>query len=74
VIVIEWLFNWPGLGRLTGWALVSALPPRRRLVPLPAEWRRPSPLRPLFLISDLFAAPVVRLADPRVRAEVVTHG
>jgi peptide/nickel transport system permease protein len=71
LIVIEWLFEWPGLGRL----LASTLIPSGISSPVQA----PMFLNPaavagvlavfaaLFLITDLIAAALVRLADPRLR-------
>lgn len=77
LIVIEWLFNWPGLGRLLGWALVSSPtshPGGALFLYPPVVAAAVTVFAALFLISDLLAALVVRLADPRVRAEVMTHG
>ncbi len=72
LIVVEWLFVWPGLGRL----LASTLIPSGTSTPLQA----PLFLDPrvvaavlvafagLFLMTDFIAAILVRVADPRLRS------
>jgi peptide/nickel transport system permease protein len=72
LILIEWLFKWPGLGRLLAWTLV----PTR----LTSDAGSPLFLNPsvvaavltiiaaLFLSTDFIAALLARLLDPRLRA------
>lgn len=72
LILVEWLFRWPGLGRLLAWTLV----PTR----LTSDAGSPLFLNPsvvaavltiiatLFLCSDFIAALLARILDPRLRA------
>jgi peptide/nickel transport system permease protein len=72
LVVVEWLFEWPGLGRLLAWTLIP--PAGTALV----EWV-PLFLSPpvvaavlmalggVFLLTDLIAAILVRIFDPRLR-------
>ncbi len=72
LILIEWLFKWPGLGRLLAWTLV----PTR----LTTDAGSPLFLNPsvvaavltiiamLFLSTDFIAALMARVLDPRLRA------
>lgn len=74
LIVVEWLFNWPGLGRLlavllmapsntvadTGW--LSAIEVRAPLIALSFAL-----LALLFMLVDLIATVLTRAADPRLR-------
>jgi peptide/nickel transport system permease protein len=74
LVLIEWLFRWPGLGRLLAWTLV---PPQ-----LTSSAGSPLFLNPpvmaavltiiaaLFLITDFLAAILVRIFDPRLREPV----
>ena len=73
LIVVEWLFNWPGIGRL----LASTLVPSGGSGPGGATIYFIYPhlmaalvtlLAALFLITDLIASILVRVFDPRVRA------
>ncbi len=72
LIVVEWLFEWPGLGRL----LASALIPSSGSSPAQAPLFLDPPVvaavlmvfAALFLMTDFIAAILVRVADPRLRA------
>jgi peptide/nickel transport system permease protein len=71
LILVEWLFRWPGLGRLLAWTLVPAQ--------LTSSSGSPLFLNPplmatilviiafIFLISDFVAALLVKVFDPRLR-------
>jgi peptide/nickel transport system permease protein len=71
LILIEWLFRWPGLGRLLAWTLVPAQ--------LTSSSGSPLFLNPplmatvliiiafFFLLSDFLAAMLVKVFDPRLR-------
>ncbi len=71
LIVIEWLFEWPGLGRM----LASTLIPSGTSSPAQAPlFLNPSAvaavlmvIAALFLIADFVAAILVRVVDPRIR-------
>jgi peptide/nickel transport system permease protein len=71
LIVIEWLFEWPGLGRL----LASTLIPSSSSSPVQAPlFLNPAAVAAvlmvfaaLFLITDFVAALLMRIADPRLR-------
>lgn len=72
LIVVEWMFNWRGLGNL----LASSIVPSSLSVSLGANPLFLSPpmvagiitiIGMLFLIVDLVASVVVRLLDPRLR-------
>lgn len=78
LVLVEWLFKWPGLGRLLAWTLVPAQ--------LTSSSGSPLFLNPqvmaavltliaaLFLLSDFLATLLVRLLDPRLRqAESETY-
>lgn len=73
LIMIEWLFRWPGLGRILGWTLVPAQLTSTQGSPLflnPAVMATVLTLiAALFLITDLVAAILVRYIDPRLRDE-----
>lgn len=72
LIIVEWIFSWPGLGRLLAWILIPAQsttgggnavflhPPTLAAVL--------SALAALFLMGDLVAGLLARAADPRLRA------
>lgn len=71
LIVVEWIFGWPGLGRLLAWTL---------LAPQSTSGVRPVFLHPptlaatlavlatIFLLGDLSSGFLARLVDPRLRA------
>jgi peptide/nickel transport system permease protein len=70
LIVIEYVFSWPGLGRLLAFVLIS---PRTGGFPDPI-FLHPAALATtltllaaVFLLADLAAGVVARLADPRLR-------
>lgn len=77
LVVAEWLFNWPGLGRLLATTLI---------VPRRTDTEAPFFLHPeltamtftalalLFLLADLAAQIAARAADPRLRAAAATAG
>jgi len=71
LVIIEWLFKWPGLGRLLGWTLVPAQLTSTSGSPLflnPAVMATVVVLiAALFLITDITAAILVRVFDPRLR-------
>ena len=71
LVLIEWLFRWPGLGRLLAWTLVPAQLTSSRGSPL---FLNPQVMAAvltliaaLFLLSDFIAAILVRIFDPRLR-------
>ena len=78
LVVVEWLFGWPGLGRLLAWTLI---PPR-----LTNEVAAPVYLNPpmvatvftafaaLFLVTDLVASLMVQVFDPRLRPHTEETG
>ena len=72
LVVVEWLFNWPGLGKL----LASTLVPGKLSTNLGASRLFLDPpiiafdiviIAALFLLVDIFASVVVRIVDPRLR-------
>jgi peptide/nickel transport system permease protein len=74
LVVIEWLFNWPGLGRL----LASTLIPGQLSSNLGASALFLDPttvalditiIGALFLLADIFASVSVRILDPRLRTQ-----
>jgi peptide/nickel transport system permease protein len=71
LILIEWLFQWPGLGRLLGWTLVPPLLSSSAGGPLfldpPVVAAIVSVFAVLFLAADLVASVLVRVLDPRLR-------
>jgi peptide/nickel transport system permease protein len=73
LIMIEWLFRWPGLGRLLGWTLVPAQMTSTRGSPLflnpPIMATVLTLIAALFLITDFVAAVAVRYLDPRVEGQ-----
>lgn len=73
LIMIEWLFRWPGLGRILGWTLVPSLLTSSRGSPLflnpPVMATVLTLIAALFLITDLIAAVLVRYLDPRLRVQ-----
>lgn len=70
-ILIEWLFRWPGLGRLLAWTLVPAQLTSTRGSPLflnpPVMATVLTIIAAIFLITDLIASILVRVFDPRLR-------
>ena len=73
LIMIEWLFRWPGLGRILGWTLVPAQLTSSRGSPLflnpPVMATVITLIAALFLLADFIAAVTVRYLDPRLRDE-----
>lgn len=71
LILIEWLFLWPGLGRILGWTLVPAQFTSSSGSPLflnpPVMATVLTLIATLFLITDMFAAIAVRYLDPRIK-------
>ena len=72
LIMIEWLFRWPGLGRILGWTLVPAQFTSSRGSPLFLNAAVMATvltlIAALFLFTDLVAAIAVRYLDPRLRS------
>ena len=72
LIIVEWIFSWPGLGRTLALILIA---------PMGAAFDSPLFLHPptlgavlavfaaLFLVGDLASGLIARLADPALRAE-----
>lgn len=72
LIIVEWIFSWPGIGRQLALILIA---------PMGAAFDSPLFLHPptlgavlavfagLFLLADLAAGMIARLADPALRAE-----
>jgi peptide/nickel transport system permease protein len=73
LIMIEWLFRWPGLGRILGWTLVPAQLTSSRGSPLflnpPVMATVLTLIAALFLLTDFIAAVSVRYLDPRLREQ-----
>jgi peptide/nickel transport system permease protein len=71
LIMIEWLFRWPGLGRMLGWTLVPAEFTSSSGSPLflnpPIMATLLTLIAALFLFTDLVAAIAVRYLDPRIK-------
>jgi peptide/nickel transport system permease protein len=74
LVVVEWLFNWPGLGRM----LASTLVPGKLSTNLGASGLFLDPptvaiiiaiIALLFLLTDLLASILVRIVDPRLRTQ-----
>jgi peptide/nickel transport system permease protein len=78
LIMIEWLFRWPGLGRILGWTLVPAQLTSSRGSPLflnpPVMATVITLIAALFLLADFIAAVTVRYLDPRLRDEETEIG
>jgi peptide/nickel transport system permease protein len=70
-ILIEWLFRWPGLGRLLAWTLVPAQLTSSEGSPLflnpPVMATVITIIAAIFLLVDLIASILVRVIDPRLR-------
>ncbi len=71
LIIIERLFNWPGLGRLIASALSISSQSQDVLSP-PLIAALLTVLVGLFLFIDLFATTLSRVIDPRLRVETET--
>jgi peptide/nickel transport system permease protein len=71
LVLVEWLFRWPGLGRILGWTLVppqlSSLSGSPMFLNPPVLATTLTIIAGLFLITDFAAAILVRIFDPRVR-------
>ncbi len=71
MILIEWLFRWPGLGRLLAWTLVPPTLSNQTGSPIflnpPVMATILTIIAALFLITDFMAAILVRIFDPRLR-------
>jgi peptide/nickel transport system permease protein len=72
LVVVEWLFSWPGLGRMLARIL---LPSQGSHVEESIYFLHPSALAAtltafalFFLLADLLASVLVRVIDPRLRA------
>ncbi len=82
LILVEWLFNWPGLGTLfaqtlippsVSTAMASSVVHMRFLNPVVIATVL-TVFAALFLLTDLAASMAVRAIDPRLRKEEVTGG
>lgn len=71
LIIIERLFNWPGLGRLIASALSISARSQDVLSP-PLIAALLTVLVAIFLFIDLFATTLSRIIDPRLRSEADT--
>jgi peptide/nickel transport system permease protein len=71
LILVEWLFQWPGLGRLLGWTLVPPLLSSSSGGPLflnpPVVAAVLTIFAVIFLVTDFVAAVLARVVDPRLR-------
>ncbi len=71
LILVEWIFSWPGLGRqlaLTLLAPESTAGPRPIFLHAPLLAATLTVLAAVFLAGDLLAGIAARVADPRLRA------
>ena len=70
LVLVEWLFRWPGLGRLLAWTLVPAQLTSSQGSPLFLNSALMATLLTiiagLFLLIDFSAAVLVRIMDPRL--------
>jgi len=72
LILVEWLFFWPGLGRFMALALIPAA--RTNMANSPYLPEPPfvaailGAVTAIFLLADFSASTLVRLCDPRLRA------
>jgi peptide/nickel transport system permease protein len=71
LLAVEWLFSWPGLGRLLALMLITA---RLSNVPENVMFLHPSLLAAtltasaaIFLLADLISTMLARIVDPRLR-------
>jgi ABC-type dipeptide/oligopeptide/nickel transport system permease component len=71
-VLVEWLFHWPGLGRLLAWTLVPAQLSSTQGSPLflnpPVMATVLTLIAILFLVSDLIGAILVRIFDHAYRS------
>ena len=72
LLVVEWLFNWPGLGNLLASALVpGTLSSNLGSTPLflnpPVVAAVITIFAAMFLLTDMFASVAVRVVDPRLK-------
>ena len=74
LIVVEWLFNWPGLGNLlahtlipTGTAFTRGLADRSLFLDPPVVAAVLTVFAALFIMTDQTASILVRVFDPRLR-------
>jgi peptide/nickel transport system permease protein len=67
LIILEWLFNWPGLGKLFASSLILSSSSANFLFP-PLLASLLSIMAILFLAADLIASAAARAVDPRLRA------
>ena len=71
LILVEWLFQWPGLGRLLGWTLIPPLLSSGSGGPLflnpPVLAAVVTVIAAIFLVTDFVAALLARVVDPRLR-------
>jgi len=71
LIIVEWLFSWPGLGRLLAWTLI---PPAVSAAPRPVFLYPPAlaavltMMALILLLADLASGLLARVFDPRLRA------
>ncbi len=76
LIVVEWLFNWPGLGNLLASTLVPGTLSNNLgamatfLDPPTVAWDI-AIIGAIFILTDLLTSILVRLLDPRLRAQDV---
>jgi peptide/nickel transport system permease protein len=72
LILVEWLFSWPGLGRMLAYVLIPAQITNEAGSPLfldpPLMAGVMTVLAALFLFADFIASAVVRVIDPRLRS------
>jgi len=74
LIVVEWLFNWPGLGNLLASTLVpnvlsTNLGATALFLDPPTVAADITMIGALFLITDLLSSILVRIFDPRLRVQ-----
>ncbi len=76
LILVEWLFGWPGLGRMLAGSLVPPNIASIARATLPETFLNPTLIAALltilaafFLLIDLVASFFTRLADPRLRVQ-----
>jgi peptide/nickel transport system permease protein len=72
LIVVEWLFSWPGIGRLLAWILIPSQSTTQGeslyfLYP-PALAATLTAFAVFFLLADIIASTLVRSFDPRYRS------
>ena len=74
LVVVEWMFNWPGLGRLLAMTLVpghlsSELGATNYFLEPAIVALDIAIFATLFLVVELLASMIVRIVDPRLRAQ-----